>query len=86
MPNYRRAFVPGGCWFFTANLLERRGNLLVDNIDALRAAIAWTRRRYPFRIDAFVVLPDCRPVMPIFPDAGNSSSPDLPAPFPSTNV
>jgi putative transposase len=24
MPNYRRAFVPGGCWFFTVNLLERR--------------------------------------------------------------
>jgi hypothetical protein len=20
MPNYRRAFVPGGCWFFTVNL------------------------------------------------------------------
>ena len=25
MSNYRRAFVPGGCWFFTVNLLERRG-------------------------------------------------------------
>ena len=23
MPNYRRAFVPGGCWFFTVNLFER---------------------------------------------------------------
>jgi len=21
MPNYRRAFVPGGCWFFTVNLI-----------------------------------------------------------------
>ena len=38
MPNYRRAFVPGGCWFFTANLLERRSNLLVDKIDAFRKA------------------------------------------------
>jgi putative transposase len=28
MPNYRRAFVPGGCWFFTVNLLERRRTLL----------------------------------------------------------
>jgi hypothetical protein len=27
MPNYRRAFVPGGCWFFTVNLLERRQTL-----------------------------------------------------------
>jgi len=26
MPNYRHAFVTGGCWFFTVNLLERRKN------------------------------------------------------------
>jgi putative transposase len=58
MPNYRRLFVPGGCWFFTVNLLDRRTSLLTDNIDALRAATAWTMRRYPFRIEAFVVLPD----------------------------
>jgi putative transposase len=58
MPNYRRAFVPGGCWFFTVNLLERRRTLLVDHIDLLRESVARTRRRYPFEMDAFVVLPD----------------------------
>jgi putative transposase len=58
MPNYRRAFVPGGCWFFTVNLLERRKTLLVDHIDVLRAAVAKTRERYPFVIDAVVVLAD----------------------------
>ena len=58
MPNYRRAFVPGGCWFFTVNLLERRKSLLVDRIDALREAVAATRNTYPFVIDAVVVLPD----------------------------
>jgi putative transposase len=58
MPNYRRAFVPGGTWFFTANLLDRRSSLLVDEIDALREATRRTRERFPFRIDAFVVLPD----------------------------
>jgi putative transposase len=58
MPNYRRAFAPGGCWFFTVNLLERRQTLLVDHVDALRDAIAATRESYPFTIDAFVVLPD----------------------------
>ena len=58
MPNYRRAFVPGGCWFFTVNLLERRKALLVDHVDVLRAAFEKTRRRYPFVIDAVVVLPD----------------------------
>lgn len=58
MPNYRRAFVPGGCWFFTVNLHDRSQSLLVDNIDALRNAIRQTLRRYPFRIDAMVILPD----------------------------
>src|SRR5947207_2237660 len=28
MPNYRRAFAPGGCWFFTVNLLDRRRRFL----------------------------------------------------------
>jgi len=30
MPNYRRAFVPGGCWFFTVNLLERRRSTMLS--------------------------------------------------------
>jgi len=58
MPNYRRAFVPGGCWFFTVNLYERRQNLLVEHIEPLREALTQTRRAYPFVIDAMVVLPD----------------------------
>jgi len=58
MSNYRRAFVPGGCWFFTVNLLERRKTLLVDHIATLREAVAVTRQNHRFTIDAFVVLPD----------------------------
>ncbi len=58
MPNYRRAFVAGGCWFFTANLNDRRSRLLTDEIDALREAIRKTRQRHPFEIDAWVVRPD----------------------------
>jgi putative transposase len=58
MPNYRRAFVPGGGWFFTVNLLDRRRRLLADNIDALREATRLTQTRHPFTIDAMVVLPD----------------------------
>jgi putative transposase len=58
MPNYRRAFVAGGCWFFTVNLLDRRSRLLIERIDALRAAVRETRQRFPFHIDAMVVLPD----------------------------
>jgi putative transposase len=59
MPDFRRLFVPGESYFFTANLLERRGNrLLVDNIDTLREAVRKTRQERPFRIDAWVVLPE----------------------------
>jgi putative transposase len=59
MPNYRRAFIPGGTWFFTANLLQRNGNdLLVREIDLLRDVVRGVRRRYPFRIDAWAVLPE----------------------------
>jgi putative transposase len=52
MPNYRRARVPTGCWFFTVNVLERRRTLLVDHIDVLREAVASTRSKYPFKIEA----------------------------------
>jgi putative transposase len=59
MPNYRRAFVPGGTWFFTMNLLERHGNdLLVREIDLLRHTVRRVGDKYPFYIDAWVVLPE----------------------------
>ncbi len=59
MPDFRRLRVPGGCFFFTVNLLERRGNaLLTDRIDLLRDAVRRVRRTRPFAIDAFAVLPD----------------------------
>ncbi|MBI5937366.1 MAG: transposase [Betaproteobacteria bacterium] len=58
MPNYRRNFLPGGSFFFTVNLLERRSDLLVRHIDLLREAVRRIRRTHPFDIDAWVVLPD----------------------------
>ncbi len=59
MPNYRRAWHPGGTYFFTVNLLQRTENdLLVRHVDILREAIASTRRAFPFKIHAWVVLPD----------------------------
>ena len=58
MPNYRRAFIPGGCWFYTVNLLERNRTLLADHADALRDAFERTRKTHPFEIAAIVVLPD----------------------------
>jgi putative transposase len=58
MPNYRRFYVPGGTYFFTVSLLERRSDFLVRHIDALREAVRATRRHRPFHIDGWVVLPD----------------------------
>ena len=58
MPDYRRNWVPGGTFFFTANLLDRRSDLLVEQIDALREAVRRVRARTPFHIDAWVVLPE----------------------------
>ncbi len=47
MPDYRRAWVPGGTYFLTVNLLQRRGNdSLVRYVAALRDAaqndLQWT--------------------------------------------
>ena len=58
MPSYRRHRVEGGCYFFTVNLHDRRSDLLVAEIDALRRAVRAARARHPFHIDAWVVLPD----------------------------
>ena len=59
MPNYRRAWHPGGSYFFTVNLLERHGNdLLTRHIDLLRDTVRLVRHRHPFVIHGWVVLPD----------------------------
>lgn len=59
MPNYPREWTPGGTWFFTVNLLERRYNdLLTANIDHLRDCVALERTRRPFSVIAWMVLPE----------------------------
>jgi putative transposase len=58
MTEYRRNFVPGGSYFFTVNLDDRRERLLTDHIGLLRNAFRYARARHPFTIDAIVVLPD----------------------------
>jgi putative transposase len=59
LPDFHRYRVPGGCYFFTVNLLERHGNtLLTDRIAEFREAVRRVRRSRPFTIDAWVVLPD----------------------------
>jgi putative transposase len=58
MVRYRRNFVPGGTYFFTVTLADRRSRALVDHDNALRSAMRTTRQAHPFAIDAVVVLPD----------------------------
>jgi putative transposase len=58
MPDYRRNRVPGGTFFLTVNLRDPRSDLLVTQIDMLRDAVRRVRARTPFRIAAWVVLPD----------------------------
>jgi putative transposase len=59
MPDYRRAFAPGGTFFFTLVTFGRAPILLGDAARlALRRAVERTRRDHPFALDAIVVLPD----------------------------
>jgi putative transposase len=58
MSAYIRPRVPGACVFFTVNLVDRGADTLVRHVELLRQAVAVTRAKRPFRIDAWVVLPD----------------------------
>jgi putative transposase len=59
MPNYVRARVEGGTYFFTLTTQSRSPVLVNEHLrHALREAIETTRARWPFIIDAWVLLPD----------------------------
>jgi putative transposase len=55
---YRRAWVPGGTYFFTVTLADRSQALLTEHIEALRHAVRGVRACHPFEILAMVVLPE----------------------------
>ena len=58
MSQYTRSHVPGGTFFFTVALLERKRSLLVDRVEDLRESFRLVQAEYPFHIDAIVILPD----------------------------
>ena len=56
---YRRAFVPGGSFFFTV-VTDKRRPLLASQeaVEVLRNAFRVVRDKHHFDVDAIVVLPD----------------------------
>ena len=56
---YRRAQVPGGTFFFTV-VTHQRARLLCDgtNPELIDGAFEYANEGRPFRVDAFVLLPD----------------------------
>ncbi|MDR3561969.1 MAG: transposase [Negativicutes bacterium] len=57
--NYRRAFIPGGTFFFTLVTYQRRP-IFSDPVavDLLRNAFRYTIQQMPFMVVASVILPD----------------------------
>jgi len=56
---YRRAFSPGGTFFFTVVTEGRRPVFVSDDVvEVLRCAFRSVRKSRPFQIDAMVVMPD----------------------------
>ncbi len=59
MPNYVRAYLPGGSFFFTVVTHQRKRVFSNDAaVDVLRKVIQDVRQRLPFTVDAWVVLPN----------------------------
>ena len=59
MPNYRRPHVSGGTYFMTQVTYQRTRWLCTEpGRKALREAIERVQKKYPFTIDAFILLPD----------------------------
>lgn len=74
MSNYLRPRVPGASIFFTVSLQVRGSDLLTREVAALRAAVAKTRGERPFRVDAWVVMPDHMHVVWTLPEGDTDYS------------
>ena len=56
---YRRAYIKGACYFFTVDAEKRHPVFRrEDQVEVLRQAFRQVKPKYPFHIDAMVVLPD----------------------------
>ena len=55
---YRRSDTTGATYFFTVNLADRGSDVLVRNVDLLRAVMTQVKINHPFAVVAMVVLPE----------------------------
>jgi len=59
MATFRRSTTPGASYFFTVNTYERQKILTEERVySALKQGIRVVKDRFPFTIEAFVLLPD----------------------------
>lgn len=58
MPDYRRAKIAGGTFFFTLTLADRSSDLLVREIERLRRVYIHVREHKLFKTVAICILPD----------------------------
>jgi putative transposase len=75
MPDYRRAYEPGGTFFFTV-VTERRAPLLCTETarSILRGIIAECQKARPFALEAIVLLPDHLHALWALPDGDSDYS------------
>ena len=57
MSNYKRIYIQNHSYFLTV-VTQRREPILIDNIALLRESFRRSKKRYDYKIDAIVVLPD----------------------------
>ncbi len=59
MSKYRRVYIKGGTYFFTVVTYKRKAILCSEeNAQRLKAAFNYTKLKYPFHLEGWVVLPD----------------------------
>ena len=59
MSDYRRSYIPGGCYFFTVVCWQRRPVFdRPERFDLLREAFRVVKKTRPFSMDTIVVLPN----------------------------
>jgi putative transposase len=59
MSNYRRAYIPGGTYFFTVVTYKRKPILCSPSaIQRLKDSFNYTKEKHPFSIEGLVILPD----------------------------